>query len=76
MEALLTWNRPQFNAMNAKVFHEDVLEMLNAGSEASTERMGLDGNILTLPQAIPLLPTPIEILKNLSVNLKHIAKAL
>ena len=34
------------------------------------------GNILTLPQAIPLLPTPIEVLKNLSVDLIHLAKAL
>ena len=76
MEALLTWNHPQFDAMGAKVFHEDVLEILNAGSEASIERMGLDGNILTSPQAIPLLPTPIGVLKNLSVDLKHLAKTL
>jgi hypothetical protein len=75
MEALLTWNHPLFDAMGAKVFHEDVLEMLNAGNGASTDRAGLDGDIFTLPQAPPLLPTPIEVLKSLRVDFKHLAKA-
>ncbi|EAQ85341.1 hypothetical protein CHGG_09355 [Chaetomium globosum CBS 148.51] len=75
MEALLTWNHPQFDAMGAKVFHEDLIEMLNADSASSTERTGLDGNVLALPQARPLLPTPIEGLKSLPVDLKHLVKA-
>ncbi|KAK3307657.1 uncharacterized protein B0T15DRAFT_185260 [Chaetomium strumarium] len=74
MEVLMTWNHPQFDAMGAKVFHEDLLEMLNAVSGAY-ERTGLDGDVLRLPQASPLLPTPIEDLKSLPVDLKYLAKA-
>ncbi|GAB1315498.1 Alcohol acetyltransferase [Madurella fahalii] len=82
MEVLLTWNHPQFDAVGAKVFHEDLLEMLNALLNAGNtlkgayERTGLDGDLLVLPQAVPLLPTPIEGLKRLPVDLKHLAKAL
>src|SRR3569833_495914 len=74
MEALLTWNHPQFDAMGAKVFHEDLLAMLNADNGAS-ERTGLDGHVLRLPQAPPLLPTPIEGLTRQPGDLKHLAKA-
>jgi hypothetical protein len=74
MEVLLTWNHPQFDAMGAKVFHEDLLEMLNADNGAY-ERTGLDGDVLRLPQARPLLPTPIEGLNSLPVDLKYLAKA-
>ena len=73
MEVLLTWNHPQFDAVGAKVFHEDFLEMLNAENGAY-ERTGLDGDILRLPQARPLLPTPIERLRSLPVDLKYLAK--
>ncbi|KAF3762927.1 hypothetical protein M406DRAFT_333270 [Cryphonectria parasitica EP155] len=73
MEVLLTWNHPQFDGAGAKVFHEDFLEMLNADNGAC-ERTGLDGDILRLPQAAPLLPTPIESLKSLPVDLKYLAK--
>ncbi|KAL2279670.1 hypothetical protein FJTKL_13219 [Diaporthe vaccinii] len=59
MEVLLSWNNPQFDGTGAKVFHEDVIEMLNAENRTN-ERTGLDGNILRLPQAPPLLPMPIE----------------
>lgn len=74
MEALLTWNHPQFDAMGAKVFQEDLLEMLNADS-GTNERTGLDGDVLRLPQAAPLLPTPIEGLRSLPVDLKYLVKA-
>ncbi|KAK9426979.1 hypothetical protein V1505DRAFT_406433 [Lipomyces doorenjongii] len=74
MEVILTWNHPQFDGTGAKVFHEDFLEMLNAENGAY-ERTGLDGDILTLPEAPPLLPPPIESLKSLPVNLKVLAKA-
>ncbi|EDN03439.1 predicted protein [Histoplasma mississippiense (nom. inval.)] len=74
MEVLLTWNHTQFDAMGAKVFHEDFLEMLNADNGAH-ERTGLDGHVLRLPQAAPLLPSPIESLKSLPVDLKVLAKA-
>lgn len=73
MEVLLTWNHPQFDGAGAKVFQEDFLEMLNA-ENGVYERPGLDGNILRLPQARPLLPTPIEGLKNLPVDFKYLAK--
>ena len=74
MEALLTWNHHQFDAMGAKVFHEDLLEMLNADN-GTHERPGLDGDVLQLPQSPPLLPIPIEDLKSIPVDLKHLAKA-
>lgn len=77
MEVLLTWNHPQFDAMGAKVFHEDFLEMLNAlmNNGAPHERTGLDDHVLRLPQAAPLLPIPIESLKSLPMDLKYLAKA-
>lgn len=74
MEVLLTWNHPQFDAIGAKVFHEDFLEMLNNAENGAYERMGLDDDVLRLPQAPPLLPTPIESLKSLPINLKYLAK--
>lgn len=74
MEVLLTWNHPQFDAVGAKVFHEDFLEMLNNAENGAYERTGLDGDILRLPQAPPLLPTPIESLRSLPVDLKYLAK--
>ena len=74
IEVLLTWNHPQFDGAGAKVFHEDFLEMLNNAENGSYERTGLDGDILRLPQAPPLLPTPIESLKSLPLDLKYLAK--
>jgi hypothetical protein len=74
MEVLLTWNHPQFDAIGAKVLHEDLLEMLNADNGAH-ERTGLDGDVLTLPQARPLLPIPIEGLRSLPVDLKYLVRA-
>ncbi|KAK7734751.1 Alcohol acetyltransferase [Cytospora paraplurivora] len=75
MEVLLTWNHPQFDAVGAKVFQEDFLEMLNNAENGAYERTGLDGDILRLPQAPPLLPTPIESLRSLPVDLKVLVKA-
>ncbi|KAL9607236.1 MAG: hypothetical protein Q9167_007831 [Letrouitia subvulpina] len=75
MEVLLTWNHPHFDGAGAKVFHEDFLEMLNNTENGAYERTGLDGDILKLPQAPPLLPTPIESLKSLPLDLKCLAKA-
>lgn len=74
IEVLLTWNHPQFDAVGAKVFHEDFLEVLNVDSVAH-ERTALDGDVLKLPQAPPLLPDPIESLKSLPVDLKVLVKA-
>lgn len=74
MEVLLTWNHPQFDAVGAKVFHEDFLEMLNNAVIGADERTGLDGDILRLPQAPPSLPAPIESLRSLPVDLKYLAK--
>ncbi|KAG7006557.1 alcohol acetyltransferase protein [Physcia stellaris] len=74
MDVLLTWNHPQFDAVGAKVFHEDLLEMLNNAENGVYERTGLNGDILRLPQAPPLLPTPIESLKSLPLDLKYLAK--
>jgi hypothetical protein len=76
LEVLLTWNHPQFDGAGAKVWHEDFLEMLNAASNGPYERPGLDGDILRLPDAPPLLPTPIESLRSLPVDLKYLAKSV
>ncbi|KAK7710812.1 Alcohol acetyltransferase [Diaporthe eres] len=73
MEVLLSWNSSQFDGAGAKVFHEDVIEMLNAGNEKGA-RAGLDGDILKLPRASPLLPTPIERSRGLPVDPKYLAK--
>ncbi|KAF2789133.1 hypothetical protein K505DRAFT_313720 [Melanomma pulvis-pyrius CBS 109.77] len=74
MEVLLTWNHPQFDGAGAKVFHEDLLEMLNNAENGAYERTGLDGDILRLPEAPPFLPTPIESLKSLPLDLRYLAK--
>ncbi|ROW00766.1 hypothetical protein VMCG_06568 [Cytospora schulzeri] len=74
MEVLLTWNHPQFDGAGAKVFHEDFVEMLNNADNGAYERTILDGDILRLPRAPPLLPIPIESLKSCPVDLKHLAK--
>lgn len=73
MEVLLTWNHAHFDGAGARVFHEDLLEVLNADNRAH-ERMGLNCDILSLPQAPPLLPAPIERLTHLSVDAKYLAK--
>lgn len=77
MEVLLTWNHPWFDAMGAKVFHEDLIQTLNnhIGVHVQTTA-GLDGNILTLPQQAPLLPIPIEVSRDLPVGVMVLAKAL
>ena len=76
MEVLLTWNHPQFDGAGGKVFHEDFLEMLNNAENGAYERTGLDGDILRLPQAPPLLPTPIESLKSLPLDLGYLVKEI
>ncbi|KAH6617987.1 hypothetical protein B0J18DRAFT_451342 [Chaetomium sp. MPI-SDFR-AT-0129] len=75
IEVLLTWNHPRFDAMGAKVIHEDLLERLNALNNGPHERTGLDGDVLTLPPTAPVLPTPLEGLKRLPVDLKYLIKA-
>lgn len=75
MEVLLTWNHTQFDGVGARVFHEDLLEGLNT-ENGSTERTGLDGDILKLPQTVPLLPTPIESLMCLPLDLKYLTKVI
>ena len=76
MEVLLTWNHPWFDGAGAKVIHEDFVEMLNIAENGAYQRTGLDGDTLRLPQAPPILPTPIESLRNLSLDLKYLAKVL
>ncbi|KAI1162787.1 hypothetical protein F5B18DRAFT_622965 [Nemania serpens] len=75
MEVLLTWNHPQFDGAGARVFHEDLLEMLNNPENRAYERTDVNGDVLRLPQAPPLLPTPIESLLSLPVDLKYLARA-
>lgn len=75
MELLLTWNHNHFDGIGAKVFHEDLLEMLNNVEKGVYERTGLESNILKLPQAPPLLPDPIESVRSLPVDLKSLVKA-
>ena len=74
MEVLLTFDHTQFDGAGAKVLHEDFLEMLNNAEDGAYERTGLDGDILELPQAPPLLMTPIERLKSLPLDLRYLAK--
>ncbi|KAF1962886.1 hypothetical protein CC80DRAFT_530784 [Byssothecium circinans] len=76
LEVLLTWNHSQFDGASAKVWHEDFLEMLNTAENGAYERAGLDGDILRLPEAPPLLPTPLESLKSLPLDLKYLAKSV
>ncbi|THV49058.1 hypothetical protein BGAL_0213g00040 [Botrytis galanthina] len=75
MELLLTWNHNHFDGVGAKVFHEDLLEMLKNVEKGVYERTGLESNILKLPQAPPLLPDPIESVRSLPVDLKSLVKA-
>lgn len=77
MDVLFTWNHPWFDAMGAKVFHEDLIKTLNAHDGPRKQTIaGLDGNILKLPPEAPLLPTPIEASTGLPVSVKVLAKAL
>jgi hypothetical protein len=76
LEVLLTWNHPQFDGAGAKIWHEDFLEILNTTEDGACERTGLDGDILRLPEAPPFLPTPIESLKSLPLDLKYLAKSV
>ncbi|PQE08078.1 Alcohol acetyltransferase protein [Rutstroemia sp. NJR-2017a BVV2] len=75
MEVLLTWNHAHFDGAGARVFHEDLLEMLNNAEKGAYERTDLESDILKLPPAPPLLPDPIESLQSLPVDLKYLAKA-
>lgn len=75
MEVLLNWDHSRFDAIGAKVFHEDLIEMLNAENGAY-ERKDLDGDILKLPQAAAPLPIPIESLTSLPVDVKFLVKSV
>ncbi|PQE12487.1 Alcohol acetyltransferase protein [Rutstroemia sp. NJR-2017a BBW] len=75
MEVLLTWNHAHFDGAGARVFHEDLLEMLNNPEKGACERAGLESDILKLPPTPPLLPEPIESLQSLPVDFKYLAKA-
>lgn len=75
MEVMMSWNHPQFDGAGAKVLHEDVIGLLNA-ENGSHEPTGLDGDILTLPQAAPMLPTPIEMSIGLPVDPMFLLKTL
>lgn len=76
LEILLTWNHPQFDGAGAKVWHEDFLEILNTGGSEAHERAGLVGDIFGLPEVPPLLPTPIEDLRSLPLDVKFFAKTV
>jgi hypothetical protein len=76
LEILLTWNHPQFDGAGAKVWHEDFVEILNTGESEAQERAGLNGDIFRLPEAPPLLPTPIEDLRSLPLDVKFFAKTI
>jgi hypothetical protein len=75
MEVLLTWNHAHFDGAGARVFHEDLLEMLNNPEKGAPERTGLGSDILELPLTPLSLPEPIESLQSLPVDLKYVAKA-
>ena len=78
LEVLLTFNHPQFDGAGAKVWHEDFLEILNTtdGENGAYKQASLDGDILRLPEAPPMLPTPIEGLKTLPLDPKYFAKSV
>jgi len=50
--------------------------MLLTAENGVQERAGLDGDILTLPEAPPLLPIPIESLRSLPLDLKYFVKTI
>lgn len=75
MEVMLSWNHPQFDGASAEVIHGDVIEILNE-ENGPYEPTGLDGDILTLPQAAPMLPIPIEMSIGLPVGPMFLAKTL
>ncbi|KAF2470535.1 uncharacterized protein BDR25DRAFT_303975 [Lindgomyces ingoldianus] len=78
LEVLLAFNHPQFDGAGAKIWHEDFLEILDTATaeNGAYKRAGLDGDILRLPEAPPMLPTPIESLKSLPLDPKYFAKSL
>jgi hypothetical protein len=76
IEMLLTWNHHQFDAVSARVIHEDLLAMLNAAAGKPSSRPGLNGDILTLPSTPPVLPTPIEDLRALPLSPMFFAKTV
>lgn len=78
LEILIAFNHPQFDGAGAKIWHEDFFEILNtANTENGTyKRADLDGDILRLSEAPPMLPTPIENLKSLPLDPKFFVKSL
>jgi hypothetical protein len=77
LEVLLAFNHPQFDGAGAKIWHEDFFEILNANAEnGANKRAELDGDILRLPEAPPMLPVPLENLKSLPLGPKFFAKSL
>ncbi|CAI6290749.1 unnamed protein product [Periconia digitata] len=78
LEVMLAFNHPQFDGAGAKVWHEDFFDALNAASanKGTYERVGLDGDILTLPDEPPMLPAPLETLRSLPLDPKFFIKSL
>jgi hypothetical protein len=78
LEVLISFNHPQFDGAGARIWHEDFLKILDTTTAENGEckREYLDGDILRLPEAPPMLPTPIECLKSLPLDPKYFAKSL
>jgi hypothetical protein len=79
LEVILAFNHPQFDGAGAKIWHEDFVNALNtanADDNVTYERTGLDGDILTLPEAPPMLPAPLETLRSLPLDPKFFVMSL
>lgn len=78
LEILIAFNHPQFDGAGAKIWHEDLFEILNTANNenGAYKRADLDGDILRLPETPPMLPTPIENLKSLPLDPRFFAKSL
>jgi len=78
LEVILAFNHPQFDGAGAKIWHEDFVNALNtANANNSTyKRTSLNSDILTLPEAAPMLPAPLETLRSLPLDPKFFAKSL
>ncbi|KAH8701388.1 hypothetical protein GQ44DRAFT_831895 [Phaeosphaeriaceae sp. PMI808] len=78
LEILLAFNHPQFDGAGAKIWHEDFFEILNTANteNGAYKQADLDGDILRLPKAPPMLPTSLENLKSLPLDPKFLVKSL
>ncbi|KAH6645104.1 alcohol acetyltransferase-domain-containing protein [Truncatella angustata] len=67
LEVLYVWNHPHHDGMSGKIFHHQLLQILNENSSQNKEsvletQQGSDNWVLNLPDSSQLLPPPPEVL--------------